>query len=115
SANYGGAANFGASTGSSVQVVGGIVQFSQSSYSTSESSAVATITVNRSGDLSAPVTVKYATTDATGVNFKCNPATAGQITGAASRKCDYRIASGRLRFAAGESSTQIILSIINDV
>jgi chitinase len=59
--------------------------------------------------------VKYATSDATDVNFNCNPATQGQITGAASRKCDYHIATGRLRFAAGESSKQIILSMVNDV
>ena len=59
--------------------------------------------------------MKYATSDATDVNFVCNPNTGGQITGAASRKCDYHIAGGRLRFAAGEQSKIINLSIVNDV
>jgi hypothetical protein len=91
------------------------IQFSASSYTVNESSDFLTITVNRTGDTSQPASVKYSTSDATDVNFNCNPATAGQIVGAASRKCDYHIASGRLRFAAGETSKQIILSIINDV
>src|SRR6185436_12206432 len=93
---------------------GGTIQFSQASYSVTEGQAdFATITVTRS-DATAPATVKYSTADATDVNFNCNPATAGQITGAASRKCDYHVAAGRLRFAAGESSKTIILSIVND-
>lgn len=91
------------------------VQFSASGYSVNESADFAAITVTRSGDTSAPATVKYATSDATDVNFVCNPSTPGQITGAASRKCDYHIAAGRLRFASGETSKQIILSIVNDV
>jgi Calx-beta domain/Bacterial pre-peptidase C-terminal domain len=91
------------------------IQLSQSTYAITESSAFATITVNRFGDTSVGATVKYATSDATDVNFVCNPSTGGQITGAASRKCDYHIAAGRLRFAAGENSKQIILSIVNDV
>jgi hypothetical protein len=92
-----------------------VLSFSNSTYNVNENQDFLSVTVNRSGDTSVPVTVKYSTSDGTDVNFNCNPATAGQITGAASRKCDYHIASGRLRFAAGESSKQIILSIINDV
>ena len=91
------------------------VQFDQASYTVSEGSAFATINVTRTGDTSAPSTVKYATSDATDVNFVCNPSTGGQPTGAASRKCDYHITVGRLRFAAGETSKPIILSIVNDV
>jgi photosystem II stability/assembly factor-like uncharacterized protein len=90
------------------------VQFSSGSYSVNESDQFATITVNRTGDVSGPATIKFATSDATDVNFLCNPNTAGQITGAASRKCDYHIAAGRLRFAAGETSKPIILSLVND-
>jgi hypothetical protein len=48
------------------------------------------------------------------VNFVCNPSTAGQIIGAASRKCDYHIAAGRLRFASGETSKPLIISLVND-
>ncbi|HKP37205.1 MAG TPA: Calx-beta domain-containing protein, partial [Pyrinomonadaceae bacterium] len=91
------------------------IQLSQTSYSVNESSAFATITVTRFGDTSAPATVKYATSDATDVNFNCNPSAGSPPAGAASRKCDYHIAGGRLRFAAGENSKQIILSLVNDV
>jgi Calx-beta domain len=91
------------------------VQFTAASYSINEGDVFAAITVTRIGDLSAPATVKYETSDATDVNFNCNPSTAGQITGAASRKCDYHIAVGRLRFAAGESQKQIIISLVDDV
>src|SRR5205814_1980512 len=37
-----------------------------------------------------------------------------QITGVASRKCDYHLAVGRLRFAAGENTKQIVVSIVDD-
>jgi hypothetical protein len=91
------------------------VQFNANTYSFDESSNFGAVTVTRSGDLSVPATVKYATSDPTDVNFNCNPSTAGQMIGAASRKCDYHIAAGRLRFAPGEASKQIILSLVNDV
>ncbi|HEX8772447.1 MAG TPA: Ig-like domain-containing protein [Pyrinomonadaceae bacterium] len=91
------------------------VQLSQPTYSVAEGGSFATVTVTRTGDPSPAVTVKYQTSDSTDVNFQCNPATAGQATGQASRKCDYHLASGRLRFAAGETSKQIILSIVDDV
>jgi plastocyanin len=91
------------------------LQLSQSSYTVNESSDFATINVTRTGDTSGAATVKYTTSDATDVNFNCNPSTGGQPTGQASRKCDYHIAVGRLRFAPGESSKQINLSIVNDV
>jgi Calx-beta domain/Domain of unknown function (DUF4214) len=90
------------------------VQFNQPGYSVSEGADSAAITVTRS-DTSGPATVKYATNDTTDANFRCNPGTAGQPTGTASRKCDYHIAVGTLRFAAGEATKQITLSIINDV
>jgi Calx-beta domain/Carboxypeptidase regulatory-like domain/Beta-propeller repeat len=90
------------------------LELSASSYSVGEGDARAVITVTRTGDISGAVTVKYQTSDATDVNFRCDPATAGQQTGLASRKCDYHIASGRLRFAAGEVSKQIVLSIVDD-
>jgi Lamin Tail Domain/Calx-beta domain len=89
--------------------------FSNSNYFVSESANFLTITVNRIGNNASPATVKYNTSDATGVDFNCNPNTTGQAKGSASRKCDYHIAAGRLRFAAGESSKQIILSLVNDV
>jgi hypothetical protein len=37
-----------------------------------------------------------------------------QITGFASQRCDYAITIGKLRFAAGESSKQILIPIVDD-
>jgi hypothetical protein len=91
------------------------LQFSTANISVSESTGSVTITAVRTGDVASAATVKYATGDSTDVNFRCNPNTAGQPTGIASRKCDYHIASGTLRFAAGETSKQFALSIVDDV
>jgi hypothetical protein len=91
------------------------IQLLSTSFGVSESSSFATITVTRGGDTTGAATVKYATSDTTDVNFQCNPTTAGQATGAASRKCDYHIAVGRLRFAPNETSKQIKISIVDDV
>jgi lysophospholipase L1-like esterase len=87
------------------------VQLSQSAYTVSEGAGFINITATRTGDKSAPATVKYSTSDATDANFQC----AQVNTGAASRKCDYHIAVGTLRFAAGEDTKQFTLSIVNDV
>ncbi|HEY6188831.1 MAG TPA: Calx-beta domain-containing protein, partial [Pyrinomonadaceae bacterium] len=91
------------------------LQFTQSGYTVAEAAGSLNITVIRSGDLSLPISVKYATSDPTDVNFKCDPYTPGQATIFASRKCDYHIAVGTLRFAAGESSKQFTLSFTDDV
>jgi Calx-beta domain len=93
----------------------GSITFRASNYFINESANSLSITVNRTGNVAGPATARYATSDATGVNFNCNPATPGQATGQASRKCDYHIAAGRLWFAPGETSKQIILSLVNDV
>jgi FG-GAP-like repeat/Calx-beta domain len=91
------------------------VQFSQASYTVSEGASFLNITVTRSGSNSAPASVKYFTSDSTDANFRCDPNTTGQSTGVASRKCDYHIAVGILRFAAGEATKQFTLSLVNDV
>jgi Calx-beta domain len=85
------------------------VQFNQASYSVSEGTGFINIVVTRT-DTTGAATVKYATSDSTDANFSCN-----QVTGVASRKCDYHIANGKLRFAAGEATKQFTLSLINDV
>jgi hypothetical protein len=87
------------------------VQLSQPAYSVSEGAGSLNITATRTGDKSAPATVKYSTSDTTDANFQCSQVN----TGAASRKCDYHIAVGTLRFAAGEETKQFTLSIVNDV
>lgn len=94
------------------------MQLSSTTYNVNEAlsagQSFATITLTRTNTAVA-ATVKYETSDSTDVNFQCNPSTGGQPTGVASRKCDYHIGSGRVRFAAGEVSKQIVLSIIDDV
>ncbi|HEX8144098.1 MAG TPA: FG-GAP-like repeat-containing protein [Pyrinomonadaceae bacterium] len=91
------------------------IQFGQASYAVSEGAGFLNITVTRSGSTADPASVKYFTSDATDANFRCDPNTAGQSTGVASRKCDYHIAVGTLRFAAGETTKQFTLSVVDDV
>ncbi|MBI1733651.1 MAG: SBBP repeat-containing protein [Candidatus Rokubacteria bacterium] len=76
---------------------GGIVQFSATEYVTSEASGVAVITVTRTGDTTAPVTVVFATADGTA------------LAGA-----DYVETSGTLSFALGETAKTFGVPIIND-
>jgi hypothetical protein len=83
------------------------VQFSQSTASVNENQPTVNVNVTRSGNVSAAATVNYATADNFGVN--CNTA-----NGQASAKCDFNTAGGTLRFAAGEASKNIQLSIVND-
>lgn len=82
------------------------VRFEQPGYTVPEGAGFVKVAVVRTGDTSAPATVKYSTDDPTDANFRCDPTTAGQMTGTASRKCDYHISVGTLRFAAGEMTKQ---------
>ncbi|MFN2498397.1 MAG: Calx-beta domain-containing protein [Pyrinomonadaceae bacterium] len=75
------------------------VQFSQSQFNTGESvSSVATVTVTRAGDTSAPASVYYTTVD-----------------GSATQKGDYMFAAGTMTFATGETSKTLSLPIVDDV
>ncbi len=82
------------------------VQFSQPTFSAGEGAGTVNVNVTRSGN-SSPATVNYATTD----NFGAN---CSQATGQASARCDFNTAGGTLRFAAGETSKNITLSIVDD-
>jgi alpha-tubulin suppressor-like RCC1 family protein len=73
------------------------LQFSSARYSIWETGGVATITVLRGDDWNDPVTVDYATSDAT--------ATAG---------ADYTPRTGTLHFDAGETQKSFTIPIIND-
>jgi hypothetical protein len=91
------------------------IQFSSSSYNVNEGAnntalgfTTLSVDVLRTGDLSNPATVRYRTSDPSGSN-ECN-----QVTGQASQRCDYTLAAGTLRFAAGEATKTITISIIND-
>ncbi|MBD0373371.1 MAG: DNA/RNA non-specific endonuclease [Pyrinomonadaceae bacterium] len=94
---------------------GSSIQFGQPGYSIREDVVVTSqgyssllVDVTRTGDISAPATVQYSTSDKSFDN-ECN-----QNTGQASQRCDYATAAGTLRFAAGESSKVISIPIIND-
>ncbi|MFN2579123.1 MAG: DUF4214 domain-containing protein [Pyrinomonadaceae bacterium] len=75
---------------------------------TGSASVDATVTVTRSGDISFPATVNYATGDTSGANG------CAANTGAASSRCDYIATSGTLNFAAGQASQSISIPITYD-
>ena len=87
------------------------VQFSTNTYNVNEgiNTGFATLTVNRTGDISQALTVDYQTSDQSGAT-PCQT----NNNGFASDRCDYGTASGTLRFAAGEASKTIPVVIIND-
>jgi hypothetical protein len=87
---------------------GGILSFSVSDYNVSESTGFITITVNRTGNVSFPATVDYATADPGA------PAACGTNNGKASSRCDYTTAAGTLSFAAGDSSKAFKVLISQD-
>jgi hypothetical protein len=73
------------------------IQFSQGQYQVNEGDGTAVLTVLRSGNISAAVTVDFATSN--------NTATAGS---------DYTATNGTLSFAANETSKNIVVPIIDD-
>ena len=75
-----------------------VVQFNASSYTVQEGMTFRTVTVVRTGDISGPATVDYATS---GVN--------------ASQRNDYTTALGTLHFAANENSKTIDILISEDI
>ena len=72
-------------------------QFSAGNFNVVEDVAAATITVNRSGNISTAATVDYATSDGTAI-----------------QRTDYTLTSGTLRFAAGEASKTFGVLISED-
>ena len=111
-ADYSGDANFNASAGalSAAQVVGGLIEFSQATYTVAERGGSTLITVRRGGDTSGAVTVDYATDDGSipSVAVPCK-----EPTGIALERCDYTRAAGTLNFAAGETDKSFVV-LVND-
>ena len=75
-----------------------VVAFSASTYSVQENLTFRTITVLRTGDISGPATVDYATANVS-----------------ASQRTDYTAALGTLRFGANESSKSFDVLISEDI
>jgi hypothetical protein len=73
------------------------IQFSSANNSVNEGCATATLTVNRSGDLTGTTAVDFLTSDAQ-----------------AQQRTDYTLASGTLTFAPGESSKTLQILITRD-
>ncbi|MBD0372726.1 MAG: tandem-95 repeat protein [Pyrinomonadaceae bacterium] len=91
-----------------IQFFTGSYQINEAANNTPQGFTSLTVDVIRTGDLSNPATVKYLTSDQSGGN-ECE-----QVTGFASQRCDYTLAAGTLRFAAGEAGQTISIPIIND-
>ncbi len=112
-ADYSGDGNFNASSGTLLggQVVTNrpLISFSLGNFPVNESTGFVTITVNRIGDLSVPVTVDYATDD-TGAPATCNTLNSGM----ASARCDFNLTLGTLTFAATETQKTFIIPITQD-
>jgi hypothetical protein len=85
-----------------------VLQFSNTNYSANESGPVASLTVTRVGNTAKVVSVDYATSDSAGVS-NC-----GIISGNASARCDYEAKFGTLRFASGETSKTLSISLVDD-
>ena len=112
-ADYSGDANFLVSTGtlSGGQQVGAIIRFSSPTYNTTESSRSATITVQRSGELTSAVTVDYATPDDSSATPTILPCSTPAFVSA---RCDFTTAVGTLKFAANETTKTFEVLISQD-
>lgn len=112
-ADYSGDSNFIVSSGtlSGGQVVGIVLQFSAAVYNTTESSRIATITVQRLGDPVPAVTVDYATPDDSAATPTILPCS---TPGFVSPRCDFTTASGKLRFASNETTKTFDVLISQD-
>ena len=86
-----------------------LISLSNANYSVNESDGFVTITVNRTGDLSVPVSVDYATDD-TGSSNVCGTLNSGM----ASARCDFGLTLGTLKFAASEVQKTFIIPITQD-
>ncbi len=112
-ANYSGDVNFDPSSNTLAgdQVVGTLIRFSSPAYDTTESSLAATITVERSGDLTSTVTVDFATPDDSAATPTILPCS---TPGFVSARCDFTTATGTLKFAPGETTRTFTVLISQD-
>jgi CSLREA domain-containing protein len=88
---------------------GGIISFSQSNYSVSESGGLLAVTVNRTGDRSAAAAVDYGTSDGGASSVPCS-----STGGLASARCDFTTSMGTLNFGAGETQKSFTVLVNGD-
>ena len=87
------------------------VAFSNANYQAAEGDGFATINVTRSGDTSGPSTVEFATIDDP-ADVSCNDTTTKPAVAFA--RCDYATTVDTVTFAAGETTKNIIIPLIDD-
>lgn len=85
------------------------IQLSQPTLNVNENAGAVTVGVTRSGDTTSVATVNFATSDNAGL------ASCTTIASNASSRCDYITAVGSLTFAAGETSKNITVLIVDDI
>jgi hypothetical protein len=88
------------------------VQLSAASYQAGEGGGRVTLTVTRNGDATAPVAVDYRTVDTDTFTVGCADTTNNH--GGAYGRCDFATAVGTLTLAAGETSKQFAVPVIDD-
>jgi hypothetical protein len=88
--------------------VAATIQLTFNSYAIGEGGGALNVGVTRTGDVTLPASVGFATSDTAGLN-NCS-----FINGVASARCDYITAVGTVRFAAGESTKNISIPIVDD-
>ena len=93
-----------------VEPAGGLVEFSQTLYDAAEGGTLV-VTVRRTGNTGAAVSVDYATDDGStpSVAVACS-----STTGLALDRCDFTKALGTLNFAAGETEKTFNLLVSDD-
>jgi hypothetical protein len=92
------------------------LRFTSENYSVTEGDAKVEITLARTGDTSAPLSVDYATVEFPHL-IPCDLAQrdrSGTYPGLAFARCDYTTAIGTLHFAAGEVSKTFSVYITDD-
>ena len=84
------------------------IQLTFAAYAVGEGGGALNVGVSRTGDITLPASVNFATSDTAGLD-NCS-----FITGKGSSRCDYITAVGTARFTAGQSSRNISIPIIDD-
>ena len=85
------------------------LQFSAANFSSSEGGGSAVVTVTRSGDTSGEATVDFGVADPI-VYVPCTLANGG----VAAQNCDYTLIAATVRFAAGETTKNVTIPMIDD-